>query len=74
MDSDLSNVLCYSPFEQQGPDEDWKVWSVIIFEKLTTSLNILVDQELCMAILLWVFIAFLAIRAQWYYETKLHIA
>ena len=44
MDSDLSNVLCYSPFEQLGPDEDWKVWSVIIFEKLTTSLNILVDQ------------------------------
>ena len=44
MDSDLSNGCCYSPFEQLGPHEDWKVWSVIIFEKLTTSLNIVVDQ------------------------------
>ena len=44
MDSDLYNgIWCYSPFEQLGPDENWKVWSVIIFEKLTISLNILVD-------------------------------
>ena len=45
MDSDLYNgIWRYSPFEQLRPDEDWKVWSVIIFERLTSSMNILVDQ------------------------------
>ena len=39
MDSDL-----YPSFEHLGPDEDWKIWSVIIFEKLTSSMNILMDQ------------------------------
>ena len=48
-------------------DEDWKVYSVIIFEKLTSSLNVPVDQQLLMAILVWVFTTFLAIRAQMYY-------
>ena len=29
---------------QHCTEEDWKVWSVIIFEKLTSSLNVHVDQ------------------------------
>ena len=51
------------------------MWSGIIFEKLTSCLNVLVDQQLLMAILIRAFITFLAITAQTYYETKLiHIA
>ena len=48
----------------------WKSW-------LLNSLNVLVDQWLLMAIFSWVFITFLAMRAQtyaWFYETKPHIA
>ena len=59
---------------QDCSDEDWKVWSVIIFEKLTSSLSALVDQQPLMAILLGVLITCLAIAAQTYYEVKLCIA
>ena len=44
-------LVSFPPFKAQKrfivqhcTEEDWKVWSVKIFEKLTSSLNVHVDQ------------------------------
>ena len=40
---------------QDFTDADWKVWSIIIFEKLTSFFSVFVDQLLVTAVLLWAF-------------------
>ena len=49
-------------------------WNIIKCEKLILSLNILVDEQLLVAFMLWVLITDVRNGAQMYYQTKPFIA